>query len=182
MSSKTRSKMSTTVYQLLLATLFTTTLAACGQQAGGDHAPIAIEIDRHTSCALDGMLLADFPGPKGQIHYADRPTPDYFCDLTELFHVYLNPEVVVPVRALFVQDMGKAEWDDPQGHWIDAKTAWFVHGSSRRGSMGPTIASFAEEADARKFVTEFGGTALPFDGITPDMVVLDGGALHDKRM
>lgn len=174
--------MNTTLNKLLLATLLASSLLACGPQGGSGNAAVAIEIDRHTSCALDGMLLADFPGPKGQIHYTDRAEPDFFCDLVELFHIYLDPEVVVPVRALFVQDMGKAAWDHPEGHWIDARSAWFVHGSSRRGSMGPTIASFANEADARKFATEFGGTAVPFDGITPDMVALDGGALHDKRM
>lgn len=174
--------MKLTLNKLFLASLLASSLLACGQQGSSSGVPVAIEIDRHTSCALDGMLLADFPGPKGQIHYADRTEPDFFCDLIELFHIYLDPEVVMPVRALFVQDMGKAEWDHPEGHWIDARSAWFVHGSSRRGSMGPTIASFAAEADARKFATEFGGTAVPFDDITADMVVLDGGALHDKRM
>lgn len=175
--------MNTTLGKFLLATLLTSTLLACGQQTdSGSNAAIAIEIDQQTSCALDGMLLADFPGPKGQIHYANRTEPEFYCDLVELFHIYLTPEVVVPVRALYVQDMGKADWNAPEGHWINAKDAWFVPGSSQRGSMGPTIASFADEADAQKFATEFGGTVVPFDGITSDMVVLDGAALHDKRM
>ncbi|HRP75719.1 MAG TPA: nitrous oxide reductase accessory protein NosL [Rhodocyclaceae bacterium] len=157
-------------------------LAACGQSSDGSGAVVAVEIDRGTSCALDGMLLADYPGPKAQIHYAGRAEPDFFCDTVEMFHIHLNPEIVQPVRGIFVQDMGKTDWDEPRGHWIDARSAWYVHGSSRRGSMGPTIASFGNEADAAKFVEEFGGKLVRFSDITADMVILDGGALHDSRM
>ena len=48
--------------------------------------------------------------------------------------------------------------------------------------MGPTIASFAQEADATKFAAEYGGKVLRFDAITKDMVDLSGAALHDTRM
>ena len=158
----------------------TVALAACG--GGGGTVPEPREITGGTSCALDGMLLADYPGPKGQIHYAGQSDPDFFCDLVELFNVYLQPEQVRQVRALFVQDMGQADWDEPRGHWIDARTAFLVVGSRRHGSMGPTIASFAAEADARAFVAGYGGDVVRFDGVTPDKVRLDGGALHDGLM
>lgn len=157
-------------------------LSACGQPADQASASLVVEIDHSTACALDGMLLADYPGPKAQIHYEGRAEPDFFCDTVEMFSLYLKPEQVRGVRALYVQDMGKADWNEPRGHWIDAKSAWYVHGSKRKGSMGPTIASFAGEADAQKFVAEYGGKVYRFDAITPDMVVLDGGALHDQRM
>jgi copper chaperone NosL len=78
--------------------------------------------------------------------------------------------------------MGKADWEAPRGHWIDARGAFYVHGSKRRGSMGPTLASFSSEAEARKFADEWGGKVLKFADVTADMVVLDGGALHDQRM
>jgi copper chaperone NosL len=48
--------------------------------------------------------------------------------------------------------------------------------------MGPTIASFALEKDAAKFAAEYGGKVYRFADVTPDMVVLDGGALHDSNM
>ena len=86
------------------------------------------------------------------------------------------------MRAVYVQDMGATDWDKPQGHWIDAKTALYVLGSKRHGSMGPTIASFAKEADASRFATEYGGKVLRFTDIKADMVDLSGGALHDTRM
>ena len=91
-------------------------------------------------------------------------------------------EQVRAVRAVYVQDMGQADWNEPKGHWIDAKTAVYVLGSKRHGSMGPTIASFAQEADAAKFAGEHGGKVLRFADIKLDMVDLSGGALHDTRM
>jgi copper chaperone NosL len=156
-------------------------LAACGKKDAADDAT-AREIEPGTSCALDGMLLADYPGPKAQIHYAGRGDPDWFCDTVEMFNVYRSPEQVRAVKAIYVQDMGKADWSNPLGQWIDARQAWFVVGSSKHGSMGPTIASFAQKADAEKFAAEHGGKVYPFDGVTADMTTLDGGALHDSVM
>ena len=58
----------------------------------------------------------------------------------------------------------------------------YVVGGKRHGSMGPTIGSFAQETDAQKFATEYGGKVLRFGDIKADMVDLSGGALHDTRM
>jgi copper chaperone NosL len=137
------------------------------------------EITRDTACSLDGMTLMDYPGPKAQIVY-DKGDPDFFCDTVEMFSIFLKPEQSKPVRAVYVQDMGQADWNAPTGHWIDAKTAFYVVGSKRRGSMGPTIASFAREADARDVAARDGGRVLRFGQVTPDMAVLDGGVLKDR--
>ncbi|MDE2402510.1 MAG: nitrous oxide reductase accessory protein NosL [Burkholderiales bacterium] len=156
-------------------------LVACGPSQR-DAAVVPVEIDRTTSCELDGMLLADYPGPKAQIHYVGQDKPSFFCDTIELFHTLLAGEQVKAVKAVYVQDMGHTDWEHPSGHWIDAKTATYVLGSKRTGSMGPTIASFAQEADAKKFATEYGGKVLHFADIKPDMVDLSGGAMHDSKM
>lgn len=161
---------------------FTVLLAACGDKPGEAQSLAPVEIDRSTSCELDGMLLSDYPGPKAQIHYAGQDRPAFFCDTVELFNTLLAGEQVRPVRAVYVQDMGQASWDEPKGHWIDAKAAVYVLGSKRHGSMGPTIGSFAQEADATKFAAEHGGKVLRFGDIKADMVDLSGGALHDTRM
>jgi copper chaperone NosL len=168
-------------HTLVLATLAAAVVAGCGQSKT-ETAVVPLAINQGTSCSLDGMLLADYPGPKAQIHYAGQAEPDFFCDTVEMFHMYLNPEQVRAVRGIFVQDMGQTDWDQPRDHWIDAKNAYYVHGSKRFGSMGPTIASFALEKDASKFAAEYGGKLYRFADITPDMVVLDGGALHDRNM
>ena len=78
--------------------------------------------------------------------------------------------------------MGKTSWEKPQGHWIDAKQVFYVLGSKKNGSMGPTLATFALQLDAEKFAKEFGGKVLPFDKVTPDMVDLTGGVVHDEHM
>ncbi|WP_051248547.1 nitrous oxide reductase accessory protein NosL [Acidovorax sp. JHL-9] len=157
-------------------------LSGCKDPSSSAQALAPVEIDRSTSCELDGMLLADYPGPKAQVRFAGQEKPSFFCDTVELFSTLLAGEQVRTVQAVYVQDMGQADWNAPQGHWIDAKTAVYVVGGKRHGSMGPTIGSFALEADAQKFAAEYGGKVLRFAEITADMVDLSGGALHDTRM
>lgn len=157
-------------------------LAACSERSGEPVALAPVEIDASTSCELDGMLLGDYPGPKGQIHYAGAPAPVFFCDTVELFNTMLRPEQVRKVLAVYVQDMGKADWEQPRGNWIDAKSGFYVLGSKRHGSMGPTIASFAQESDAKEFAGKWGGKVLRYAEIKPEMVDLSGGVLHDSKM
>lgn len=161
---------------LLLATSLL--LAACGETP-----PPAkpLEITQGTACSLDGMILQDFPGPKAQIHF-EHSAPEYFCDTKEMFSIYLRPEQKKRIVAIYTQDMGKADWSQPQSYWVDAKAAFYVVGSSRRGSMGPTIASFAVEADAAAFAKQYGGKVLRFEQVTLDMVDLTGGIVHDEKM
>ena len=159
-----------------------TGLTGCTQADTSAQSLKPVEIDRTTSCELDGMLLADYPGPKAQVHFAGQSKPSFFCDTVELFSTLLAGEQVRAAQAVYVQDMGQADWNAPQGHWIDGKPAIYVVGGKRHGSMGPTIGSFAQEADAKKFAAEYGGKVLRFAEIQPAMVDLSGGALHDTRM
>ena len=141
----------------------------------------ALEPGKDTACALDGMVLNDYPGPKAQIHFAEG-APEFFCDLTELFAIVLSPEQKRPVTGMFVQDMGKADWAQPRGHWIDARSAFYVVGSRKHGSMGPTFGAFAGMPDAEAFASKEGGKILRFDQITLDMLSLRTGATHDNSM
>lgn len=155
-------------------------LCACGERT---EAPVAaVEIDSATTCDLDGMLLADYPGPKAQIHFKGEEKPTFYCDTVEMFNTLLKPEQVKPIRAVLVQDMGKADWNQPRGNWFDARTGIYVLGSKLRGSMGLTIASFSREEDAKSFATKNGGKVLKFSEFTRDMVDLSGGAMHDTKM
>jgi copper chaperone NosL len=142
---------------------------------------VALEPGSDTACVLDGMVLKEFPGPKGQAHYAEG-APDFYCDLIELFTALLMPEQKRLPTAIFVQDMGKTDWDHPEGNWIDAKTAFYVTASRKRGSMGPTFGSFSSQQDAENFAKKEGGQTMRFAQITPDMVNLTGGVAHDASM
>lgn len=164
--------------------LWTVPFAVCVGLAGcGETTTLAtpLEIGKDTVCVLDGMLLGDFPGPKAQIHY-EPGGPEFFCDTKEMFSLLLRPEQKRRVLAVYTQDMAKADWMNPQGYWIDAKSAFYVVGSKLQGSMGPTIASFANQADAKAFADKNGGKVLRFAEVTIDMVDLSGGVVHDKKM
>lgn len=138
-------------------------------------------ITQGTVCSLDGMTLLDYPGPKAQIQYADGTT-EFFCDTVEMFSIALRPEQQKRIRGIFTQDMAKADWREPKGQWIAARSAYYVRGSSQRGSMGPTLGAFATRADAQAFAQKYGGSVLAFSEVTIDMVDLHGGATHDSGM
>lgn len=158
-------------------------LAACSNETGSQAVSTEpVEITASTSCELDGMLLTDYPGPKGQIHYAGEDRPWFYCDTIEVLNTLLLPEQIRKVNAVYVQDMGRADWDNPKGAWIDARTALYVQGSKRKGSMGATLATFSSEEDAQKFIAEYGGKLLRMNEITPEMIDLRGGSGLDNSM
>lgn len=154
----------------------------CSPSPSGGSGAAPLALDPQVSCSLDGMLLSDFPGPKGQVHYVQDRQVDWFCDTVELLSALVAPEQVRAVKSAWVQDMARADWDRPQGHWIDALQAWYVLGSRRKGSMGPTAATFATEGEAQTFSQAHGGQVHRLVDIKPAMVDLTGGALHDTRM
>jgi copper chaperone NosL len=171
-------RFNTSLLAIALALGSAALLPGCGQ--GEAAAPLhAVAIDRNTSDAVDGMILLDYPGPKGQVLYADGK-PDFFCDTVGMFASILHPEQQRQVRAVFVQDMAQEDWAHPVGHWVDAKAAFYVAGSKARGAMGPTLASFARAEDARAFAEKQGGKVLGYADVTPDMVETDGGVMKDK--
>lgn len=162
-------------WPMLLAGLL---LAACSRTT----APLqALEPDDQAACALDGMLLRDFPGAKAQVRYADNQT-EYFCDVMELLGAMLAPEQRRAVSGFYVQDMGKADWQHPRGNWIAARDAVYVVGSSAQGSMGPTIVPFAQQADAEALVQKAGGKVLRFEQITTAMLNRSSDSMHDNGM
>lgn len=165
-----------------LAALGALALTGCGRDAGADAAAAAADFGPAASCALDGMQLSDYPGPKGQLLASGQAEPEWYCDTVELLNVMLRPEQVRRVRGAWVQDMAHADWDRPRGHWIDARSAHYVLGSRRKGSMGATAASFADAAAAQAFAAQHGGRVLAYAELKPEMVDLSGGALHDTRM
>lgn len=136
----------------------------------------AVAIESNDECHLCGMLISNFSGPKGElfrkgITEADGNSVKKFCSTRDMFSFYLDPENQRNVTSMLVHDMSKSPWDTPNdAYFIDARNAWFVVGSSKTGAMGKTLASFSEQADAKKFADEFGGKVLNFTQV--DMSVL----------
>ncbi|MBN8504414.1 MAG: nitrous oxide reductase accessory protein NosL [Burkholderiales bacterium] len=159
--------------------MFSALLPGCAREDGP---ATAQDFSDATACALDGMLLAEYPGPKAQIHHQGDAKPQFLCDPVEMFSLLLRPEQVKAVRAAFVQDMEKTDWERPRQAWIDAKTAFYVRDSRLMGAMGPTFASFARREAAEAFAKTHGGQLLAYAEVTPELADLSGGGQHDQKM
>lgn len=131
----------------------------------------AVAIESGDECHLCGMLISNFPGPKGELFRngvteADGNVVKKFCSTRDMFSFYLDPENTRNVTSILVHDMSKAPWDVPNdGYFVDARKAWFVVNSSKKGAMGKTLASFSQQGDAQAFASEFGGQVLDFNAI-----------------
>ena len=124
-------------------------------------------IDSTHECHLCGMLIAEFPGPKGELYTKTSEQIKRFCSTRDLFSFSLDPEYEHQVKEVYVHDMSKSEWALPDdSHFINARLAWFVVGSTQTGAMGETIASFGQKQDAEDFSAKFGGKLYRFDEIT----------------
>lgn len=160
--------------QLIIIGLITASLilSACSKQQNKEavihpsHGITATD-----ECHLCGMLISHFSGPKAQlfkngVNQEESKKVHKFCSTRDMFSFYLDPENKRNVTTMYVHDMSKSPWSEPNdNYFIDAKTAWFVAGSSQKGAMGDTLASFSEQQDAQVFADKFGGKILTFEQI-----------------
>lgn len=118
-------------------------------------------------CHVCGMIIARFPGPKGEAYVSRREQPLMFCSTRDLFAWLLQPETAAVVQEIYVHDMAQTNWTHPDDTYlVEARKAWYVVGSTRSGAMGPTLASFSARVDAQAFADQHGGRVLDFDAIT----------------
>ena len=152
-------------------------LGACGDEETrqGASVPAPVEITRDAIGHYCNMIVADHTGPKGQIHIEGREEPVWFSSVRDTIVFTLLPEEPRNIAAIYVNDMGRASWDSPEADtWIDARRAWYVVGSDRRGGMGaPEAVPFADKADAETFVGRHGGQIVAFDAVPRDYVLSD---------
>jgi copper chaperone NosL len=128
-----------------------------------------------------GMLVAEHEGPKGQIFVQDRDRPYWFTSARDALIFTRMPEEPRNIEAVYVSDMGKAaSWARPgPGAWVEARQAWFVIDSDRRGGMGGAEAvPFGTEAKAQAFAREHGGNLVRFDAV-PEDYLFDPGPPED---
>ncbi|ABV35101.1 NosL family protein [Shewanella sediminis HAW-EB3] len=152
-------------------------LLACTQGAEDVPQAKAEAIEKHERCHLCGMMITKYPGPKGQVHLKGQSVVPKFCSTRDMFNFSLQAENKRQISALFVHDMGATDWEQPGDDafidaFIDAKTAWYVYGTSKKAVMGPAVASFKRQSQAVKFAQEFGGAVLPFEQV--DLALLSG--------
>jgi copper chaperone NosL len=96
-----------------------------------------------------------------------------------MFSWVLQPENIKRDNILYVHDMVQSEWNSPlDTALIDALKEFYVIGSERMGSMGPTLASFADSKAAVGFATQFGGQVKAF----ADIIMSDLNAASPTAM
>jgi copper chaperone NosL len=162
--------------QLFWLTLFSFFLIACGnsephdEQGHEDH-KITAHINKSDECHLCGMVIQQFPGPKGQLEEKHSEQIRKFCSTNDLFSFMLQPENQHNIKSVYVHDMSNAAWDSPQDEsMIEADKAWYVAGHKLQGAMGPTIASFKTETAAQNFQKKQGGYLLTFADINLELM------------
>lgn len=148
------------------------TLSACGETPEDlELAQHAMTIERSDECHLCGMIVQNFPGPKGQLYERGNDNNLKFCSTRDMFAYLLDPEHTHAIQTVYVHDMAMGLWDTPDDEFfINARTAWYVAGHNRQGAMGPTIASFSKKEVADVFAEQYGGKVYRFEDITQSLL------------
>lgn len=161
-----------------VALLVAFVLAGCDEKVA-EAPPAAHELTAEAVGHYCGMNLVEHEGPKGQILLAGRSDPVWFSSARDAFSFTMLPEEAKDIRAIYVSDMAKApSWSDPgAGNWIDARKAFFVIDSDKRGGMGaPETVPFSTRQAAEAFAGEHGGRVVSFDEVPRDYVLGTGQA------
>jgi len=155
----------------LLLLLAGVMLAGCGKSDETTPPLPPVAIESGDECHVCGMIIANFPGPKGEAFVRGRETPLKFCSTRDLFSYLLQPDSMTIVTQVYVHDMSAADWKHPvESAFVDARSAWYVAGVSLKSAMGPTLMSFKSREDAQAFSEKHGGRLLRFEDITLEIV------------
>lgn len=145
-------------------------LAGCDGSSSQAKRQPPVPIVAGDQCAVCGMYITEYPGPRGEAYIQGSATPLKFGSTRDFFAYVLQPEHEALLQTLYVQDMAATSWDHPKDHWIDARKAWYVPESALPSAMGPTLASFRNKADAEKFAQRYHGKVLSYGEVTVDLI------------
>lgn len=150
----------------LAAMLLALLLAAC-ERTSEEAAVTPKTLTRAAVSIDDGMILVDYPGPKGQLQRQGGAT-EYFCDTPGLLRAMRDPARAQGVAGAFVQAFDGRAWVSHTDGWVPMEAPHYVIGSDRMGAMGPTIVPFMEREAADAFVAKHGGEVVPFAALTAE--------------
>lgn len=168
------------ILSIFLTLTLTIGLSACGEDKKAEMPP-PVQLTQEAIGYYCNMTVVDHHGPKGQIQLNGKLAPIWFSSARDTIAFTLLPEESKDIAAIYVTDMSKADsWENPESSvWIDAKTAHYVIGSSKRGGMGaPEPVPFSSRETAKAFAHVHGGEIVAFSDIPEDsilgMVEIDG--------
>jgi nitrous oxide reductase accessory protein NosL len=165
--------------------------AATAGCLGGDRAtetPDPVAVPGSAQCDACGMVIADHPGPNGEIFYRDRSpeghdNPAWFDSVRGCLFPYFfeHERLDWTAAAVYVTDYSQADYSlqtegdrtfitshrDPET-LARASDVAFVVGADVYGAMGRDFVPFSDRDDADAFRAEHGGEILAFDEVTPD--------------
>lgn len=160
----------TTIKFILLLVATSLLLSACNHHSEKTAQQPPTAIMPGDTCAVCGMYITHYPGPRGEAYIQGMKTPLKFGSTRDFFAYVLQPEHKALLQTLYVQDVATINWQHPKDHWIDARKAWYVPESSLPGAMGPTLASFLHRKDAIAFSHRYGGEILGFNDVTIQLI------------
>ena len=153
-----------------LTILFCCLLFACGESGTSVKPALPVDFEDSDSCHLCGMMITAYPGPKGQSYEADVNQVRKFCSTSDMILWFLKSTDRNNIIEMYVHDINLSPWNNPDDkHLILAKKAYFVIGSKKNGSMGPTLATFSQQGPAQDFASEYGGKVLIFDKLIEEL-------------
>lgn len=136
--------------------------------------PQAVTLNEEAVGHYCQMNVLNHEGPKAQIHLAGKPHPIWFTQVRDAIAFTRLPEETDEVTAIYVNDMGKAQtWQNPgDNNWIDARNAFYVLESSKKGGMGaPEAIPFADQDAAMAFAKLNGGKVASYGDISDDYIL-----------
>ncbi|MCQ4322999.1 nitrous oxide reductase accessory protein NosL [Stutzerimonas stutzeri] len=160
-------------------------LAGCNEAEQSEQLLEPVAFHSSDECHVCGMVISDFPGPKGQA--VEKGRVRKFCSTAEMLGWWLQPENRMLNAKLYVHDMGRSTWEQPDDKFlIDATSAYYVAGTHLKGAMGAVLATFAKEEDAQRLAAEQDGRVLRFDDIDqsvlqPAAAMISGMTDHQAR-
>jgi|TARA_Y100000782_G_scaffold111335_1_gene139151 copper chaperone NosL len=153
-------------------------LAGCNEAEQSEQLLEPVAFHSSDECHVCGMVISDFPGPKGQA--VEKGGVRKFCSTAEMLGWWLQPENRMLNAKLYVHDMGRSTWEHPDDKFlIDATSAYYVAGTSLKGAMGVVLATFADESAAKGLAAMHGGRVLRFEDIDQSVLQQTSGMSHD---
>ena len=149
-------------------------VAACQPEEVAE-IPKPIDLTLDATGHFCNMTILDHPGPKAQVFVKGGTAPFWFTSARDAIAFSLLPESARMVSVMYVTDMATvSDWTNTtNGKWIDARKAFYVIGSAKKGGMGATEAvPFGNQASAQDFAISHGGEVVSF-GDVPRSYVLD---------
>lgn len=145
--------------------------------AGAADLPPPREVGKDLRCPVCRMYPARYPAWMAQAVFRDG-TMQAFDSPADLFR-FLQDRPKYDARpsppeigAIYLNDHGRRRW-------IEARQAFFVHGSRAKGPMnGPDLPAFDTREAARAFAEKQGGKVLAFAEVTPAVIAELGGSGH----